>query len=85
MCLSRSLISQFAAEAGAGIVAGARARAGARAGAIAGAVAQAEAGFARFASKTFDISLKFMDVCDFGASQAKRAQIARIYNNKKRT
>lgn len=29
----------------------------------------------RLASKTFDISLKFMDVCDFGASQANaRAQ-----------
>lgn len=66
MCLSRSLISQFAAEAGAG----ARAGAEARTEAIAGAGAQAEAGFARFASKTFDISLKFMDVCDFGASQA---------------
>lgn len=68
MCLSRSLISQFAAEAGAGagIVAGARAGAGA----VAGAEAQAEARLARFASKTFDISLKFMDICDFGASQA---------------
>lgn len=36
----------------------------ARAGAGAGA------GHASFALKTFDISLKFMDVCDFGASRA---------------
>lgn len=43
------------------------------------AEAGAGAGHASFALKTFDISLKFMDVCDFGASRANaRGNFAQI-------
>lgn len=43
------------------------------------AEARAGAGHASFALKTFDISLKFMDVCDFGASRANaRGNFAQI-------